>query len=56
MDGTRYLVAETMDEVVAMVQEYRAGVIARALQPPAPPAPRTELGSVVPLPTRPQGE
>lgn len=56
MDGTRYLVAETMPEVVAMVQEYRAGVISRALQPPADPATRSELGSVVPLPTRPQGE
>jgi len=57
MDGTRYLVAETMPEVVAMVQEYRAGVIARALQPPAAPVvTRPELGSVVPLPTRPQGE
>ena len=57
MDGTRYLVAETMPDVVAMVQEYRAGVISRALQP-AQEAPRVrpELRPVVPLPTRPQGE
>ncbi|MCM3661956.1 flagellar FlbD family protein [Georgenia satyanarayanai] len=57
MDGTRYLVAETMPDVVAMVQEYRAGVISRALQPAEePPTARAELRPVVPLPTRLQGE
>ncbi|WP_413451431.1 flagellar FlbD family protein [Georgenia phoenicis] len=56
MDGTRYLVSETMPEVVAMVQDYRAGVISRALQAPDPVETRPELRSVVPLPTRPQGE
>ncbi len=55
MDGTRYLVAETLSEVVALVQEYRAAIVSRALHPPEPSRP--ELSSVVlPLPTRPQGE
>lgn len=55
MDGTRYLVAETMPEVVALVRDYRAEIVSRALQPPAETRP--ELSSVVlPLPSRPKGE
>lgn len=55
MDGTRYLVREALPEVVSMVQDYRAGVISRALK--APEHGPTELDGpsvVLPLPTRPK--
>lgn len=35
MDGTRYIVAETMPQVVTMVKQYRASIVAQALEPPA---------------------
>lgn len=57
MDGTRYIVAETMPEVASMVQSYRASVIARALQPPVVHQPETATeASVVQLPPRTKGE
>jgi flagellar protein FlbD len=34
VDGTKYLVAESLDEVIAAVREFRAGVVARTLQDP----------------------
>lgn len=56
MDGTRYLVRETLPEVVSMVQEYRAGVISRALQAPDhhPSSQQDGPSVVLPLPTRPK--
>lgn len=56
MDGTRYLVRETLPEVVSMVQDYRAGVISRALQAPDHRQPTQPDGPsvVLPLPTRPK--
>lgn len=41
VDGTRYLVEETLDEVVELVQAFRAEVLARSRV--VRPAPRMEL-------------
>ena len=34
LDGTRFIVRQSMDEVVDLVREYRANVVARALRAP----------------------
>lgn len=64
VDGTRYLVRESLTEIVDLVREFRAGVVSGALNPPAytrhtPGAQRAEARGerpgedtvVVPLPT-----
>lgn len=55
LDGTRYIVDQTVDEVVALIRQYRASVIAQAMQDPAPlPGPTDKAAgarSVVPLPS-----
>lgn len=38
VDGTRYIVGQSMDEVVALVRDYRASVIAQAMAEPSPGA------------------
>ena len=40
VDGTKYVVAESLAEVVERVRDFRAGVLARSaeLQPAQPPA------------------
>jgi flagellar protein FlbD len=47
VDGTKYVVAESLAELVAFIRQYRAGVVAEAqqmvTQPTAPrPEPRPE--------------
>jgi flagellar protein FlbD len=44
VDGTKYVVAESLAEVVERVRDFRAGVLARSaeLQPARPPAPAPE--------------
>ncbi|MHB1065095.1 MAG: flagellar FlbD family protein [Georgenia sp.] len=32
LDGTRYIVNESLDEIVSLVQEHRAAIVARSLQ------------------------
>lgn len=32
LDGTRYIVNESLDEIVSMVQDHRAAIVARSLQ------------------------
>ncbi|MDQ2650660.1 MAG: flagellar FlbD family protein [Actinomycetota bacterium] len=34
VDGTKYLVAESLDDVIVAVREFRAGVVARTLHDP----------------------
>lgn len=60
VDGTKYIVAESLDTVRDAVIDYRSAIVARAALPeaatvaPARPAPRTRL-SAVPLSTRTTG-
>ncbi len=60
LDGTRYIVSETMDEVTALIQDHRAAIVARSLNmstAEVAPVPRESSDNViVPLPTRPKGE
>jgi flagellar protein FlbD len=61
LDGTRYIVNESMDEIVALIQDHRAGIVARSLNisaTEAAPVERPDNGDnvIVPLPTRPRGE
>ena len=43
VDGTKYLVAESLPELVALIRQYRATVVADAQQLVAsPPAPDTD--------------
>ncbi len=58
VDGTRYLVRETVDEVLVEIREYRASVLATAYEmdrgtyrSPSS-APGSAGSSVVPFPTR----
>lgn len=58
VDGTKYLVSESLDEVLAAVVDYRAAIVARAALPDAatlPPAggpARTPRLAAVPLKPR----
>jgi flagellar protein FlbD len=45
VDGTKYLVAESLDDVIVAVREFRAGVVARTLQDP----PTTAVPGTPPL-------
>lgn len=52
IDGTKYLVAESVTDVIELVRDYRASVVASARAhregPPAPPVPQTPELHVVP--------
>ncbi|TWG98615.1 flagellar protein FlbD [Nocardioides sp. J9] len=54
VDGTKYLVSESLDEVLAAVIDYRAAIVARASLPDAEPVPRPRVRNArlaaVPLP------
>jgi flagellar protein FlbD len=65
VDGTKYVIAESLDELIERIRAYRASVIAAAAlaehvlrdEPPAVPAPapnrtRSSDGTVVALPNR----
>ena len=58
VDGTRYVVTETVDEVVRDIREYRAGILATSYEmdrgeyAPAVAAVQDGGSSVVPFPTR----
>lgn len=47
--GTSYIVTESMDDVIRMIADYRAGIIAKARAMPAFDAPASPLRGVVPL-------
>jgi flagellar protein FlbD len=58
VDGTKYVISESLDDVVELIRRYRASVIAeaqqldrQALARPTPPLPRSQppTASVVPL-------
>ena len=53
VDGTKYLVSESLDEVLAAVVDYRASIVARAALPEAatlpPVRPRSARLTAVPL-------
>ena len=60
VDGTRYVVKESVDEVLREIREYRAGILATSYEmdrgeylsaEPARSAP-TGVSSVVPFPSR----
>jgi flagellar protein FlbD len=54
VDGTKYLVSESLDDVLAAVVDYRAAIVARselpdaATLPPVSPRPATRLAAVPP--------
>jgi flagellar protein FlbD len=61
VDGTKYVVKETVDEVLLEIREYRAGILATSYEmdrgeyrSPAESAPEDAAGSssVVPFPSR----
>jgi flagellar protein FlbD len=63
IDGTKYVVKETVDEVLVEIREYRAGILATSYEmdrgeyhpgtPDAqPPAQAAGESSVVPFPSR----
>jgi flagellar protein FlbD len=60
VDGTRYVVRETVDEVLREIREYRAGILATSYEMDRgeyrAPSPAVEsvptASSVVPFPTR----
>jgi flagellar protein FlbD len=63
VDGTKYVVKETVDEVLHGIREYRAGILATSYEmdrgeyhsstrDEQPPAERAAESSVVPFPSR----
>ncbi|MGQ0843563.1 MAG: flagellar FlbD family protein [Sporichthyaceae bacterium] len=61
VDGTKYVIAESLDELIERIRDYRASIIAavgsaehllRAEAPPAPARVRSPDGTVVALPHR----
>jgi flagellar protein FlbD len=60
LDGTRYIVAGTLEEIVDLVVEYRATVVARSLVTGDPPgaeaAVEVRSDTVIPLPLRTAGD
>jgi flagellar protein FlbD len=59
LDGTKYVVKETVDEVLAEIREYRAGILATSYEmdrgeyrSPAAVEDATGVSSVVPFPSR----
>ena len=60
IDGTKFIVEESMVEVIERINEYRAGVLARARQLSAPEAPEVgdenDESPIAPaVPLRPRG-
>ena len=57
-DGTKYVVKETVDEMLHEIKEYRAGILATSYEMdrgeyrPRAVEPATHDSSVVPFPTR----
>jgi flagellar protein FlbD len=57
VDGTKYVVTESVDEVLREIREYRAGILATSYEMdrgeyrPAEPSP-AGVSSVVPFPSR----
>ena len=60
VDGTKYVVKESVDEVLQEIREYRAGILATSYEmdrgeyhgTPAAGADTTVVSSVVPFPSR----
>ncbi|RBY89551.1 flagellar FlbD family protein [Blastococcus sp. TF02A-30] len=59
VDGTKYVVKETVEEVLREIVEYRAGILATSYEMDrgeyrvqAPPADSAGVSSVVPFPSR----
>jgi flagellar protein FlbD len=59
VDGTKYVVKETVDEVLLEIREYRAGILATSYEmdrgeyrPPTAGDGVAEVSSVVPFPSR----
>ena len=60
VDGTKYVVKEGVDEVLAAIREYRAGILATSYEmdrgeyrsPADVRVPDADLSSVVPFPSR----
>ena len=58
VDGTKYVVRESVDEVIREIREFRAGILAlsyemdRGIHRPAVPQHHPGDSSVVPFPTR----
>lgn len=48
VDGTKYLVSESLDEVLAAVVDYRASIVARAALPDAASLPPVRSGARTP--------
>lgn len=59
VDGTRYLIDETLEEVIDLIRDYRASIVAQAIREPASPvvsaAPVEATPPVVPLPSPSKG-
>ena len=59
VDGTKYVVKETVEEVLQEIREYRAGILATSYEmdrgeyhPHAPASDGAVVSSVVPFPSR----
>jgi flagellar protein FlbD len=59
VDGTKYVVRESVDEVLTEIREYRAGILATSYEmdrgeyrSPVPQDGETDVSSVVPFPSR----
>jgi flagellar protein FlbD len=59
VDGTKYVVKETVDEVLLEIREYRAGILATSYEmdrgeyrPPTAGDGVADISSVVPFPNR----
>jgi flagellar protein FlbD len=59
LDGTKYVVKETVDEVLHEIREYRAGILATSYEmdrgeyrPAEPQDDEKAVSSVVPFPSR----
>lgn len=59
VDGTKYVIKESVDEVLRDIREYRAGILAASYQmdrgeyrSPGAGAPLAGVSSVVPFPVR----
>ena len=59
VDGTKYVVRESVDEVLTEIREYRAGILATSYEmdrgeyrSPVPENADADVSSVVPFPSR----
>ena len=59
VDGTKYVVRESVDEVLTEIREYRAGILATSYEmdrgeyrSPVPEGDDSDVSSVVPFPSR----